>query len=112
MVVREAAFPCTPETAPIGKNFTCKAQGFLLSEAAPELAKQKSAASRLRLEIFAGAVSCKDKEGSRQPIEERKRWQSRPRIHDGQPDAPSQSENVRGDFRVFDYGYNRLSMVR
>lgn len=52
---------------PIGENITHRAQGFLLSATAQ--AKQKSAASRWRLEIFAGAVSCKVEEGSRQPIE-------------------------------------------
>ncbi|MEP7288612.1 MAG: hypothetical protein ABI947_22900 [Chloroflexota bacterium] len=31
--------------------------------------EQKSAASRWRLDIFAGAVSCKVEEGSRHPVE-------------------------------------------
>jgi hypothetical protein len=53
---------------PIGENITLVAQGFLL-ERQRHKPEQKSAASRWRLEIFAGAVSCKVEEGSRQPVE-------------------------------------------
>jgi hypothetical protein len=48
---------------PIGENITLRAQGFC-GERQRHKPGAKSAASRLRLDVFAGAVSCKVEEGS------------------------------------------------